>query len=344
MGSDRRYRSHTRAWPYFNPRSRMGSDVVHQPPELRARISIHAPAWGATRGTGLYACPQNFNPRSRMGSDTPRWSLALFAGYFNPRSRMGSDYLGIQSSGTEKKFQSTLPHGERHLVKRRHVAVAYFNPRSRMGSDPIGINIVISGDVISIHAPAWGATQGNAARMVAYQFQSTLPHGERPDSRHSQDMSCYFNPRSRMGSDSRRWMDLRCAGFQSTLPHGERHPSPIRSTSTWYFNPRSRMGSDGGGRQWRIVSRDFNPRSRMGSDLGLYGQLAAERRISIHAPAWGATAADASGGLFHVISIHAPAWGATLVSMVSLRRREEFQSTLPHGERLYRDMPLPMQR
>ena len=278
MGSDRRYRSHTRAWPYFNPRSRMGSDVVHQPPELRARISIHAPAWGATRGTGLYACPQNFNPRSRMGSDTPRWSLALFAGYFNPRSRMGSDYLGIQSSGTEKKFQSTLPHGERHLVKRRHVAVAYFNPRSRMGSDPIGINIVISGDVISIHAPAWGATQGNAARMVAYQFQSTLPHGERPDSRHSQDMSCYFNPRSRMGSDIH------------------------------HQSGRLRPG------------------------------------ISIHAPAWGATAADASGGLFHVISIHAPAWGATLVSMVSLRRREEFQSTLPHGERLYRDMPLPMQR
>ena len=130
----------------------------------------------------------------------------------------------------------------------------------------VDIGLIHGRGHISIHAPAWGATQGNAARMVAYQFQSTLPHGERPDSRHSQDMSCYFNPRSRMGSDSRRWMDLRCAGFQSTLPHGERHPSPIRSTSTWNFNPRSRMGSDS----------DVTSDSRCNP-------------ISIHAPAWGAT-------------------------------------------------------
>ena len=48
------------------------------------------------------------------------------------------------------------------------------------------------------------------------------------------------------------------------------------------------MGSDTGVPLFVTLATNFNPRSRMGSD-GLYGQFAAEGRISIHAPAWGAT-------------------------------------------------------
>ena len=41
------------------------------------------------------------------------------------------------------------------------------------------------------------------------------------------------------------------------------------------------------------------------------------RKVSIHAPAWGATLeyADTSGWLY--VSIHAPAWGATVTSSIS---------------------------
>ena len=37
--------------------------------------------------------------------------------------------------------------------------------------------------------------------------------------------------------------------------------------------------------------------------------------ISIHAPAWGATARPAAVLIAECISIHAPAWGATLTSV-----------------------------
>ena len=47
----------------------------------------------------------------------------------------------------------------------------------------------------------------------------------------------------------------------------------------------------------------------------LRGQLGA-RGISIHAPAWGATAALQKHTLGAIISIHAPAWGATRIKLV----------------------------
>ena len=55
-------------------------------------ISIHAPAWGATKAklpamTALYY----FNPRSRVGSDNLHSGLIRRNPYFNPRSRVGSD-------------------------------------------------------------------------------------------------------------------------------------------------------------------------------------------------------------------------------------------------------------
>ena len=55
--------------------------------------------------------------------------------------------------------------------------------------------------MISIHAPARGATIGHTLHAVSEQFQSTPPRGERP----------YF-------SDSR----LFAVPFQSTPPRGER--------------------------------------------------------------------------------------------------------------------------
>ncbi len=59
-------------------------------------------------------------------------------------------------------------------------------------------------------------------------------------------------------------------------------------------------------------------------------------RISIHAPAWGATAQAVLFELGTPISIHAPAWGATY-SMLSISNTKSFQSTHPHGVRLFVD-------
>ena len=120
-----------------------------------------------------------------------------------------------------------------------------------------------------------------------------------------------FNPRSRMGSDLKKLLQTpRKRGFQSTLPHGERLKA-VRFMS----------GSTG-----------FNPRSRMGSDI-LRALLLPVHHVSIHAPAWGATSLFYYGTTVRLVSIHAPAWGATLLPASELQAYQEFQSTLPHGER-----------
>ena len=70
------------------------------------------------------------------------------------------------ASVTTERFQSTLPHGERlgelfRLVRR---------------------------ELISIHAPAWGATDVTNVQTTDGVFQSTLPHGERLG-----ELLCLFN-------------------------------------------------------------------------------------------------------------------------------------------------------
>ena len=97
---------------------------------------------------------------------------------FNSRSRMGSDRL----------FGS-LP-----------ARVRRFNSRSRMGSDPREV-AALQRRCVSIHAPAWGATDLGRAQGVIDQFQFTLPHGERRDRPGGRAGWPGFNSRSRMGSD-----------------------------------------------------------------------------------------------------------------------------------------------
>ena len=78
-----------------------------------------------------------FNPRSRVGSDNDASNCFVVSESFNPRSRVGSDSFFIAILAT-------------HLS---------FNPRSRVGSDVDNPNAEYAISV-SIHAPAWGATEG----------------------------------------------------------------------------------------------------------------------------------------------------------------------------------------
>ena len=98
----------------------------------------------------------NFNPRSREGSDWFGMIDFLLPLDFNPRSREGSDLLS-----------DSFP-----------LRIRDFNPRSREGSD-IRIKNHRLQHIISIHAPARGATFCNFPNLYATQFQSTLPRGER---------------------------------------------------------------------------------------------------------------------------------------------------------------------
>ena len=126
---------------------------------------------------------------------------------------------------------------------------------------------------VSIHAPAWGATM-SCGRQVRWQvlFQSTHPRGvrlrQRPPVHRRRSR---FNPRTRVGCDT-----------LLTLPLGQ---------AIWSFNPRTRVGCDGHAAfAGKRIEDCFNPRTRVGCDvlkaLAVHADLA---KVSIHAPAWGAT-------------------------------------------------------
>ncbi|QDJ09035.1 hypothetical protein HVPorG_04925 [Roseomonas mucosa] len=121
-------------------------------------------------------------------------------------------------------------------------------------------------------------------------FRSTLPHGERlpPDKQ------------------------IRVLGeFRSTLPHGERRPTVGHGATIAGFDPRSRTGSD----QFPVALMPFHApfrstlphgeRQHPGRDPVLTD------RVSIHAPARGATGVPDLVLNAGRVSIHAPARGAT---------------------------------
>ena len=207
-----------------------------------------------------------------------------------------------------------------------------FTTRSSEGSDDLLRNIPYN-SLISIHAPARGATTAFFALVKLGLFQSTLPRRERRSYRAFHPLWCYFNPRSREGSDLWSFHDtIRPAIFQSTLPRRERRTHAVysssfsafqstlprrerrshfqRTKSQCYFNPRSREGSDKVNsyfescfnkfqstlpRGERLVASHsfftveyFNPRSREGSDTD-WSLDFKHIQISIHAPARGAT-------------------------------------------------------
>ena len=76
------------------------------------------------------------------------------------------------------------------------------------------------------------------------------------------------------------------------------------------LNPRTRVGCDNEIAKNIRGGIYFNPRTRVGCDKDKIFDIAF-MNISIHAPAWGATAGPANFPVRQKISIHAPAWGAT---------------------------------
>ena len=78
----------------FNPRTRVGCDTASTT-SLIDKVSIHAPAWGATGGK----CLHDFR----------------IAG-FNPRTRVGCDLRKLIDSLFRRQFQSTHPRGVRRWL------------------------------------------------------------------------------------------------------------------------------------------------------------------------------------------------------------------------------------
>ena len=144
---------------YFNPRSREGSDLSGGLKGCRRpRISIHAPAKGATAwawvGNGGLQFQSTLPRRERPGN----WERVLML----------------------NKFQSTLPRRERLFVNSYRYRILQFQSTLPRRERPRLFLLPKTRRAISIHAPAKGATLHLIRRMQRpCRFQSTLPRRER---------------------------------------------------------------------------------------------------------------------------------------------------------------------
>ena len=217
--------------------------------KVASAVSIHAPAWGATFRYVFPLCNLG-----QFQSTRPRGARREIGGAFqgapgfNPRARVGRDATRTGERPVLVWFQSTRPRGARRFLG---LADGRFK-------------------VVSIHAPAWGATL--FYRLPTRQgtvFQSTRPRGARPAGR-----------RFALGLHQ----------FQSTRPRGARlHRPRQRRRGRPGFNPRARVGRDvdalastemllhvsihapawgatGLAFFFHLALSSFNPRARVGRD------------------------------------------------------------------------------
>ena len=212
----------------FNPRTRVGCDKEGVKRALAAvEVSIHAPAWGATYRSDLFAA------YGMVSIHAPAW---------------GATTASCALTLAVWMFQSTHPRGVRPSLSYPICSsVNGFNPRTRVGCDHHRFCTVRGPGRVSIHAPAWGATRaGKNSAPARRRFQSTHPRGVRHGrsreatarmmvsihapawgaTRSSSGCirsDCCFNPRTRVGCDQLvPSMRSGLSMFQSTHPRGVR--------------------------------------------------------------------------------------------------------------------------
>ena len=161
-------------------------------------ISIHAPAWGATAEINNRPCAKVFQSTPPHGER--RMALCREKGrvHFNPRPRMGSDPSSFSGFEAISLFQSTLLAWgatnsalEQGFVSRISIhaprmgsdtslrpitcSASYFNPRSPHGERQRSSSFRYVAFIISIHAPAWGATIGQYSSALRFPISIHAP-------------------------------------------------------------------------------------------------------------------------------------------------------------------------
>ena len=174
------------AQPSFNPRARVGRDSA-----LVTSCSPR-PWFQSTRPRGARPDPPNYYTSvGRFQSTRPRGARLLnirgpmrgplfqstrprgarpdppnyytSVGRFqSTRPRGARPHPDTATAQAVAAFQSTRPRGARRRVPRARRARRRFNPRARVGRDAASCGRFESRGFVSIHAPAWGATDGGA--------------------------------------------------------------------------------------------------------------------------------------------------------------------------------------
>ena len=142
-------------------------------------VSIHAPAGGATPSAGKKKPPcARFNPRARGGRDKGTvWAIKRILS-FNPRARGGRDKAPSRIWTHQLLFQSTRPRGARLLRRPALLAVELVSIHAPAGGATIGEMRAAGIPDVSIHAPAGGATLGyEHLAILAFRVSIHAPAG-----------------------------------------------------------------------------------------------------------------------------------------------------------------------
>ena len=288
----------------------MGCDKQIAQPHILAKVSIHAPTWGAT----------------------PTNHVVLHHHSFQSTHPRGVRLMPMMYPVQTQMFQSTHPRGVRHTIAAAFDLCQSFNPRTHMGCDvsPSEGNVI---PIVSIHAPTWGATY----HAILWNFPKSVsihaptwgataallaPQGTKGVSIHAPTWGATLShPKSIKG---RR--------FQSTHPRGVRPPAAL----IFCKDSTVSIHAPTWGATCRYVTpsllaafQSTHPRGVRPSEKTTISSI---ESVSIHAPTWGATFARLPDEPPLAVSIHAPTWGATNRQRSDIHNAK-FQSTHPRGVR-----------
>ena len=210
-------------------------------------------------------------------------------------------------------FQSTRPHGARRLlVASASFTSSSFNPRARMGRDHFFTSFLLILYHVSIHAPAWGATQQSCA------FRPRIPVSIHAPAWGATPFVLYSHHLSDVSIHAPAWGATFEIGRKDKIMSVSIH-APAWGATLFSYGQNA-------------INSCFNPRARMGRDIAK-GFLRQIKRVSIHAPAWGATLFEVCP-MTEKISFNPRArMGRDPALPPSRGAVRMFQSTRPHGAR-----------
>ena len=189
----------------------------------KMRISIHAPARGATLDQRVQVHRRGFQFTPPRGGRPRPLEKASYSTYFNSRPRAGGDGGGRPG----------------------HVGESNFNSRPRAGGDAGKCPAVPPG-AISIHAPARGATRGGVGIWIEDRISIHAPaRGATRVPQPVPEVQVDFNSRPRAGGDtSSARHSARRMNFNSRPRAGGDTGSAHLHLPCLHFNSRPRAGGD----------------------------------------------------------------------------------------------------
>ena len=255
----------------FDPRPRTGSDPPRPP---------------------LLQRPSSFDPRPRTGSDRPRRGDGARSRRFDPRPRTGSD---VDWRLSREKPAVSIHAPARGATRRtwcRRRSRGCFDQRPRAGSDAPSRSDPDASMSFDPRPRAGSDDTLGRAITVGKLFRSTPPRGERRLGRirHDRGLPVSIHAPARGATWTALGFLLVAGPFRSTPPHGERRAPPRTAKLPWLFRSTPPHGER---RRGALVERRaglFRSTPPHGERPAEGLDVAAVRRVSIHAPARGATA------------------------------------------------------